>query len=167
MTFYVESETDKTLPFDVEEVADKVIIETLDSENCPYEVSVNVLLTDNEVIHAMNHQYRGIDRPTDVLSFPNVDYENPADFTGIEDIIEDYFDPENGELCLGDIVISVEKVYEQSEEYGHSLMREYAFLIAHSMLHLLGYDHMAPEEATVMEQKQEEILNRLGITRKE
>ena len=155
MTFYVESETDKTLPFDVEEVADKVIIETLDSENCPYEVSVNVLLTDNEGIHAMNHQYRGIDRPTDVLSFPNVDYENPADFTGIEDTIEDYFDPENGELCLGDIVISVEKVYEQSEEYGHS------------MLHLLGYDHMAPEEATVMEQKQEEILNRLGITRKE
>lgn len=167
MTFYVESETDKTLPFDVEEVASKVIVETLDSENCPYEVSVNVLLTDNEEIHAMNHQYRGIDRPTDVLSFPNVDYENPADFTGIEDTIEDYFDPENGELCLGDIVISVEKVYEQSEEYGHSLMREYAFLIAHSMLHLLGYDHMAPEEATVMEQKQEEILNRLGITRKE
>ena len=147
MTFYVESETDKTLPFDVEEVADKVIIETLDSENCPYEVSVNVLLTDNEGIHAMNHQYRGIDRPTDVLSFPNVDYENPADFTGIEDTIEDYFDPENGELCLGDIVISVEKVYEQSEEYGHSLMREYAFLIAHSMLHLLGYDHMAPEDS--------------------
>ena len=167
MTFYVESETDKTLPFDVEEVADKVIIETLDSENCPYEVSVNVLLTDNEGIHAMNHQYRGIDRPTDVLSFPNVDYENPADFTGIADIIEDYFDPENGDLCLGEMVISVENVYEQSEEYGHSLMREYAFLIAHSMLHLLGYDHMAPEEATVMEQKQEEILNRLGITRKE
>ena len=167
MTFYVESETDKTLPFEAEEVAGKVIVEALDLENCPYEVSVNVLLTDDQGIHAMNKQYRGIDRPTDVLSFPNVDYENPADFTGIEDTIEDYFDPENGELCLGDIVISVEKVYEQSEEYGHSLMREYAFLIAHSMLHLLGYDHMAPEEATVMEQKQEEILNRLGITRKE
>ena len=142
MTFYVESETEKTLPFDVEEVASKVIVETLDSENCPYEVSVKVLLTDNEEIHAMNHQYRGIDRPTDVLSFPNVDYSSPADFTGIEYTIEDYFDPENGELCLGDIVISIEKVYEQAEEYGHSSLREYAFLIAHSRLHLLGYDHM-------------------------
>lgn len=165
MTFYVESETDKTLPFDVEEVAGKVIVEALDSENCPYEASVNVLLTDNERIHAMNHQYRGIDRPTDVLSFPNVDYSSPADFSGIEGTIEDYFDPESGELCLGDIVISVEKVYEQAKEYGHSPLREYAFLIAHSMLHLLGYDHIESEEATLMEQKQEEILNRLGIRR--
>lgn len=167
MTFYVESETDKTLPFDAEEVAGKVITEALDMEDCPYEVSVNVLLTDDQGIHAMNRQYRGIDRPTDVLSFPNVDYTNPADFTGIEDTIEDYFDPENGELCLGDIVISVDKVYAQSEEYGHTPRREYAFLIAHSMLHLLGYDHMEPAEAAVMEQKQEEILNRLGITRNE
>lgn len=167
MTFYVESETERALPFDVEEVAGKVIVETLDSEKCPYEVSVNVLLTDNEGIHALNQQYRGIDRPTDVLSFPNVDYESPADFSAIEDNIGDYFDPENGELCLGDIVISVDKVYEQSEEYGHSALREYAFLIAHSMLHLLGYDHMEPREAEVMERKQEEILDRLGITRSE
>ena len=167
MTFYVESETDKTLPFEAEEVAGKVIVEALDLENCPYEVSVNVLLTDDQGIHAMNKQYRGIDRPTDVLSFPNVDYENPSDFTGIEDTAEDYFDPESGELCLGDIVISVDKVYAQAEEYGHTPRREYAFLIAHSMLHLLGYDHMEPDEAAVMEQKQEDILNRLGITRNE
>ena len=167
MTFYVESETDKTLPFEAEEVAGKVIVEALDLENCPYEVSVNVLLTDDQGIHAMNKQYRGIDRPTDVLSFPNVDYENPSDFTGIEDTAEDYFDPESGELCLGYIVISVDKVYAQAEEYGHTPRREYAFLIAHSMLHLLGYDHMEPDEAAVMEQKQEEILNRLGITRNE
>ena len=167
MTFYVESETDKTLPFEAEEVAGKVIVEALDLENCPYEVSVNVLLTDDQGIHAMNKQYRGIDRPTDVLSFPNVDYENPSDFTGIVDTAEDYFDPESGELCLGDIVISVDKVYAQAEEYGHTPRREYAFLIAHSMLHLLGYDHMEPDEAAVMEQKQEEILNRLGITRNE
>ena len=165
MTFYVESETDRALPFDVEEVAGKVIVEALDYENCPYEVSVNVLLTDNAGIHEMNKQYRGIDRPTDVLSFPNVDYEKPADFSGIEDNIEDYFDPENGELCLGDIVISVDRVYEQSDEYGHSAKREYAFLIAHSMLHLLGYDHMESDEAAVMERKQEEILDKLGITR--
>jgi probable rRNA maturation factor len=165
MTFYVENETDKELPFDIKEVADKVINEALDYENCPYEVTVDVLITDNEGIHEMNREHRGIDRPTDVLSFPNVDYESPADFSGLEDREEDYFDPESGELCLGDIVISIDKVFEQAKEYGHSPMREYAFLIAHSMLHLLGYDHMEPSEAAVMEAKQEEILTRLGITR--
>jgi probable rRNA maturation factor len=165
MTFCVENETDKELPFDIKKVADKVINEALDYENCPYEVTVDVLITDNEGIHEMNREHRGIDRPTDVLSFPNVDYESPADFSNIEDREEDYFDPESGELCLGDIVISIDKVFEQAKEYGHSPMREYAFLIAHSMLHLLGYDHMEPSEAAVMEAKQEEILTRLGITR--
>ena len=79
--------------------------------------------------------------------------------------VEDYFDPETGELCLGDIVISIDKVYEQAQEYGHAPLREFAFLVAHSMLHLLGYDHMEPDEAEVMEAKQEEILTKLGITR--
>ena len=167
MTFCVENESGKELSFDVEEIAGKVIEEALEYENCPYEVIVDVLLCDNEGIHVMNREHRGIERPTDVLSFPNVDYETPADFSGIEDSIEDYFDPESGDLCLGDIVISVDKVLEQAKEYGHSPKREYAFLIAHSMLHLLGYDHMEPEEAAVMEHKQEEILNRLGITRNE
>lgn len=165
MTFYVENETDKELPFDIEEVAKIVIEEVLDSENCPYEVIVDVTLTDNDGIHLMNKEFRNIDRPTDVLSFPNVDYSEPADFEGIEEMIEDYFDPESGELCLGDIVISIDKVYEQAEEFGHSPKREYAFLIAHSMLHLLGYDHMEPEEAKVMESKQENILAKVGITR--
>lgn len=165
MTFCVESETDRTLPFDVEKVSEKVIMEALESEKCPYEAEVAVLLTDNEGIHAMNNEFRGIDRPTDVLSFPNVDYETPADFSGLEDRAEDYFDPESGELCLGDIVINVDRVYEQASEYGHSVLREYAFLVAHSMLHLLGYDHMESAEAAVMEHKQEEILIRLGITR--
>ena len=95
MIFYVENETDKTLPFDVEEVAKKVILQALDQEQCPYEATVSVLLTDNEGIHAMNKEFREVDRPTDVLSFPNVDYEAPADFSGIEDMIEDYFDPES------------------------------------------------------------------------
>lgn len=165
MTFYVENETDQELPFDVEEIAGKVIEQALEQEKCPYETLVSVLLTDNEGIHAMNKEFRDVDRPTDVLSFPNVDYETPADFSGIEEMIEDYFDPESGELCLGDIVISIDKVYEQAKEYGHSPLREYAFLIAHSMLHLLGYDHMVEDEAKVMEAKQEEILSALGITR--
>lgn len=165
MTFCVENETDLELPFDVKEIAEKVIEEALEYENCPYEAVVDVTLTDNEGIHAMNREFRKIDNATDVLSFPNVDYESPADFSEIESRAEDYFDPESGELCLGDIVISIEKVYEQANEYGHSPLREYAFLLAHSMLHLLGYDHMEADEAEVMERKQEEILNRLGITR--
>jgi probable rRNA maturation factor len=165
MTFCVENETDKELPFDIEEVAGKVITQALDYEGCPYEVTVDVLITDNDRIQEMNKEHRGIDRPTDVLSFPNVDYESPADFSKLEDFAEDYFDMESGELCLGDIVISIDKVFEQAKEYGHSPMREYAFLIAHSMLHLMGYDHMESSEAAVMEEKQEEILTKLGITR--
>lgn len=165
MTFCVDNETNQELPFDVEKIANQVIEKSLEQEGCPYEVSVSVLLTDNEGIHAMNKEFRGIDRPTDVLSFPNVDYEAPADFSGIEDYVEDYFDPESGELCLGDIVISIDKVYEQANEYGHAPLREFAFLVAHSMLHLMGYDHMEEDEAKVMEAKQEEILSSLGITR--
>ena len=165
MTFCVESETKRTLPFDVEDIAGKVIREALVFEKCPYEAEVSVLLTDSEKIQLMNKEFRGIDQPTDVLSFPNVDYETPADFSGVEEQAEDYFNLESGELCLGDIVINVDRVYEQAHMYGHSPLREYAFLIAHSMLHLLGYDHMGGSEAAVMEEKQEEILKRLGITR--
>ncbi|MDE7323617.1 MAG: rRNA maturation RNase YbeY [Lachnospiraceae bacterium] len=167
MTFCVESETKQELPFDVEQIAGKVIREALEYERCPYEVTVNVLLTDNEGICELNSQFRGIDTPTDVLSFPNVDYESPSDFSEIEASAVDYFDPESGELYLGDIAVSVDKVYEQAEEYGHSVMREYAFLLAHSMLHLMGYDHMEPGEAAIMERKQEDILDRLNITRTE
>lgn len=165
MTFCVVNETGQKLPFDAQAVAVRVISETLAYENCPYEAAVDITLTDNEGIHAMNREFRDMDCPTDVLSFPNVDYTEPADFSELECRAEDYFDPESGELCLGDIVISVEKVYEQAQEYGHSPLREYAFLIAHSMLHLLGYDHMEDQEALEMERRQEEILCRLGIRR--
>ena len=165
MTFYVENETDALFPFDVNQVVEQVTEAVLDAEDCPYEVQINVLLTDNEGIHRFNKEYRGIDKETDVLSFPNLDFESPADFTIEESREADYFDPDSGELILGDIIISVDKVTEQAESYGHSTRREFAFLVAHSMLHLCGYDHMEPEEAAIMERKQELILNGLGITR--
>ena len=165
MTFYVENETDVTFDFDIQEIVEAVAMEILDTEECPYESQVNVLLTDNEGIHAFNKEYRQIDRETDVLSFPNLDYANPGDFEIDEDMEADYFDPDTGELILGDIIISVEKVAEQAGNYGHSQKREFAFLVAHSMLHLCGYDHMEPEEAAVMERKQEAALTKLGITR--
>lgn len=167
MTFYVENETEVTFPFEVEELVEKIALSVLDTENCEYEAQVNVLLTDNAGIHEYNKEYRGIDRETDVLSFPNVDFEAAGVFDIAEEMEADYFDPDTGELILGDIIISVDKVKEQSESYGHSLKREFAFLVAHSMLHLCGYDHMEPEEAVVMEAKQEETLKALGITRED
>ena len=96
-----------------------------------------------------------------------VDYNLPVDFALVDEGPECYLNPETDELVLGDIMVSVDKVYEQAEEYGHSSKREFAFLIAHSMLHLLGYDHMEEEERMVMETKQEAILKALGITRNE
>ena len=165
MTLFLENETGEDLPFDMEDTARLVCEQALEQEGCPYEVQVNLLLVDNESIRQMNRECRDIDRATDVLSFPNVDFETEGVFDIDEDVEADYFDPDTGELILGDICISLDKVREQAEEFGHSLRREYAFLIAHSMLHLCGYDHMEPEEAARMEAKQEEILQTLGITR--
>lgn len=165
MTLFAENETNVTFPFSVEEIAKNVAEEVLETEACPYEVTLNLLLTDNEGIKEYNRQYRDIDRETDVLSFPNLDFPSPGDFSLATEHEADYFDPETGELILGDIIISVDKVREQAESYGHSQKREFAFLVAHSMLHLCGYDHMEDEERVVMEEKQEAVLQKLGITR--
>ncbi len=165
MTFYVENETDTTFDFSPEEIVKKVAEAVLDEEKCPYETEISVLLTDNEGIWQYNKQYREIDRPTDVLSFPNLSFETISDFDTACSEEADCFHPDTGELILGDIIISVDKVQEQAATYGHSMLREFSFLVAHSMLHLCGYDHMEPEDAKLMEQKQDKILNTLGITR--
>lgn len=166
MTLIFENEGNYELGFDPEALARQVIDQVLDMEQCPYEAEAELILTDPENILRMNREFRGIDRETDVLSFPMTEYPVPASFDFLEtEAGDDCFNPDTGELLLGDIVISVSRAEAQAEEYGHSLRREYAFLIAHSMLHLLGYDHMSPEEAAVMEQKQEAALQALGITR--
>ena len=157
MTLYIEEEGKATLPFDVKETAELIVETVLEYEDCPYEAEVNLLLTDDEEIRIMNREHRQIDRATDVLSFPMLDYETPGDLSGIEER-GDAFNPESGELVLGDIVISKDRVIAQAEEYGHSVRREYAFLIAHSMLHLLGYDHMEEEERRLMEDRQRGIM---------
>ena len=143
----------------------KVIRTALAAEGVTAACEVDVLLTDDENIHQINLDMRQIDNPTDVLSFPMCDFETPGDFSLLEETPEEYFNPDTGELMLGDIVISVEKVKEQAEKYGHSETRELAFLVAHSMLHLSGYDHMEEEERLEMEQKQSEILERRGYRR--
>ena len=147
MTIDFENESSLDLGLDLYGVAQDVVSCALDYMDCPYEAQVSILITDDDEIHRINLEQRQIDRPTDVLSFPMVNYETP------------------GDLLLGDIVISADKVAAQAEEYGHSRRREYAFLIAHSMLHLMGYDHMTPEDAAEMERLQEEILQQLGISR--
>lgn len=165
MTLNIEYETAIKLEIEYETIISKVVDMAMDTEDCPYEAEINVILTDNEEIKNINKSYREVDAPTDVLSFPMVDYETPADFSHLEDNTDDYFNPETGELLLGDIIVSVEKVVTQAQEYGHSKERELGFLIAHSMLHLFGYDHMEEEERRVMEEKQRMILDKLGITR--
>lgn len=164
MTLFFEEEGNLELDLPCKELAEKVIEAALDYIECPYEAEVNLLLTMNGEIQEMNNNFREINRATDVLSFPMIDYEEAGNFDFLEDVM-DVFHPESGELMLGDIVISKEKVVSQAEEYGHSIEREYAFLIAHSMLHLFGYDHMEEEARIEMEQKQKEILEQLQILR--
>jgi probable rRNA maturation factor len=165
MTINIEYEADKKLEIPYEDIIKNVVMESLDYEGCPYEAEVNVLITDNETIRQINKEYRKIDKPTDVLSFPMIEYEVPSHFEHLEEMVNDYFNPETGELLLGDIVVSVDKVEEQAKNYGHTPKRELAFLIAHSMLHLCGYDHIEDEERLEMERKQSEILNQGGYIR--
>lgn len=115
-------------------------------ENCLF----NIIIVDNTYIHKLNKDYRGIDRPTDVISFALEDYK--------DDIALDF-------RMLGDIYISLDKAKEQAMEYGHSFLREICFLTIHGLLHLLGYDHMEKEDEIVMFKKQDEILNEFGITK--
>lgn len=160
---YLECDPWKT-DFDPEKLAKQVAEAVLDYENCPYEAEMSVTLTTDAQIRSINMEQREIDRATDVLSFPMVEYPSPGQFDFLEDA-QDNFDPDTGELFLGDIVISTERAESQAKEYGHSLLREYAFLIAHSMFHLLGYDHMTEAEASVMEKKQREVMKILHISR--
>ena len=164
MTIQIDYEAERKLDIDYEKLASKVAAHILETEHCPYDVCVNLVITDNEEIKRVNTEFRSIGAPTDVLSFPMIPFETPADYSVAEDD-ESCFDLDSGELLLGDIMISAERAAAQAEEYGHSVKREFCFLVAHSMLHLLGYDHMTPEEAADMEARQAKALEELGITR--
>lgn len=129
----------------------RAILETLALEGFERDAEVSVTLTDNETIRAINDEYRGIGEATDVLSFPQFDRA------------EDY--PPRGFVPLGDIVVSVERANDQALLYGHSFERELAFLVAHSTLHLLGYDHVNDAEGErVMREKQRAVMDRLGLS---
>ena len=163
MTINIEYETDQELGIDYAALASQVADKVLEMEKCPYDGQVNLVLTDNEEIKRVNTEFRNIQAPTDVLSFPMIPFETPADYSVVEED-ESYFDLDSDELLLGDIMISVPKVFAQAEEYGHSVKREFCFLVAHSMLHLLGYDHMTDEDKAVMRAKEEEALREIRLS---
>ena len=163
MSLEICYEAEESLELPYEEIAEKVVNACLTAENCPFEAEVSLSFVDEEEIRELNRDYREIDRETDVLSFPMLEFEAPAVFP--EEIGEEDSNPDTGEVPLGDIVINVRRVKTQAAEYGHSEIRELAFLIAHSMLHLMGYDHMEEEERMGMEARQREILDALGYQR--
>ncbi|MBQ8799354.1 MAG: rRNA maturation RNase YbeY [Lachnospiraceae bacterium] len=165
MTITIEEETKVPFTFDYTALTELVINGTLDFVECPYEAEVNVLFTDNDSIREINRENREIDAPTDVLSFPIGEYPVPGFFDDLEEEQPEVFHPDTGELMLGDIVISVERVVSQAEEFGHSIERELGFLLAHSVLHLCGFDHMEEEERMIMEEKQRQIMDMLKIYR--
>jgi len=154
MTLLTDNRTDCDCS-QYEGLFEAVVKESLKSEGFDENFEVSLSIVDNNEIHAINKQFRHIDRPTDVLSFPQLTFEEG----------EKAEKNEKGEVILGDIIISMERAKEQAAEYGHSVERELAFLTAHSMLHLCGYDHMTEPEEKIMFEKQEKILERLGITR--
>ena len=131
-----------------ESLMKRVIRKTVGEEYPDHKFEVNVTICDDDEIRVINKEHRGIDKPTDVLSFPFLDFETPDTMT-----------------LLGDIIISRDTAYRQAEEYGHSPKREFCFLAAHSALHLLGYDHETEVEREEMEAKQRKILDELGIKR--
>ena len=175
MTFYVEMEEDLLTgtvneaatatasdgSFDLDAVTEAVIKAFAADVKCPHETQLNIVLVGDEEMRRINAEKRGRDEVTDVLSFPVSTYPAPADFGHLAGDVS-AFDPDSGELLLGDVVICSPRLRAQAEAFGHGIKREYAFLLLHSLLHLVGYEH---DGDGVMEEKQEAILLGLGICR--
>ncbi|GIM28068.1 endoribonuclease YbeY [Clostridium polyendosporum] len=164
---YIDNRQDKILvDEDFEKKVEEVIRFALFEEGVNRECEISVIFIDNSQIREINKETRNIDKETDVLSFPMLDYPKGKVY---KDVYKNYnFQASymnEGELVLGDIVLSLEKTQEQSNEYSHSYLREACYLVVHSVLHLLGYDHMEEEEKKIMREREEVILNKLSITR--
>lgn len=147
----------KTDEFD--EIIEKAIRTALSEEKIEEECEISVTLCSNEEITALNEEYMKREGPTDVLSFPMLSFDEDRK------IIPESMVYDGGLLVLGDIVISVERAESQAAQFGHSLMREVGFLTVHSMLHLLGYDHMKEDEREIMQSKEKIILNKMNLPR--
>lgn len=159
MIIYFENRQDKlAVTYKLKMLIRAAVEATLDYEQYENPAEVSITFTDNEDIHALNQKFRGVDRPTDVLSFPLFDYEGESEEPPVDELIG----------MLGDVVLSLEQAARQAEEYGHSFEREVAFLTVHSMLHLLGYDHeTGDEDEADMRARQRAIMENLGLGVKE
>lgn len=163
MEVFIEWMYKEELASQYDDLITRSIASVLECEIETSEVELSVSIVDNKEIHGVNLEQRGIDRATDVLSFPMLDYNKDESLDG--QITNTFPNPETGLHYLGDMVISWDKVIEQSEAYGHTLERELSFLVVHSVLHLLGYDHMNPADESLMLAKQKEIMTKLGLSR--
>ncbi|MBP1889535.1 putative rRNA maturation factor [Clostridium moniliforme] len=164
---YVDNRQDKIeVSKEFIENLEKVIEFALKEEEVLIPSEISMIFVDNEEIREINNETRGIDRATDVLSFPMLDYEDKKVFKELykdKDFDITFMDGE--ELVLGDIVLSLERALEQSKEYNHSFEREASYLVVHSVLHLLGYDHMEELDKKIMRKREEDILSKLNIRR--
>ncbi len=138
------------------------VITALKALKPDFDICVNISIVSNEEIRVLNKENRGIDKETDVLSFPMLEYEVPEKLKS--ELCEFDYDPDNNCVFLGDIILSKEKIELQAEEYGHTLLRESVYLTLHGILHLLGYDHMIDEDKKLMRAREKEILGVLGIS---
>ena len=153
MIYFLNNQDAISITYKAKMLIRRAVCETLAHEGFENSAQVSVTFTDNEKIQKINNEFRGIAKPTDVLSFPLTDYE------GAQAPFADELDG-----SLGDIVISLERAQEQAEEFGHSFEREIAFLTVHSMLHLLGYDHVNSEEEDLdMRKRQSDVLKNMGL----
>lgn len=154
MIYFNNDQNKLSITYKLKMLVRRAVDATLSFEGYENDCEVSVTFTDNEHIHLLNEQYRGVDRPTDVLSFPLIDFSGDGDEPAID----------APAVSLGDIVISLEKAAEQAVEFGHSFERETAFLTVHSMLHLLGYDHETGEEDELdMRARQTAIMEAMGL----
>ena len=156
LTVYFENEQSiYPIKYKLKMLIRRAIVETLAYEQYENDAEVSVTLTDSASIQSVNHRFRGIDAPTDVLSFPLFDYEGTSEEPPVDEFVG----------MLGDIVLSLEQAERQADEFGHSFEREVAFLCVHSMLHLLGYDHETGEEDEAdMRHRQSEIMDLMGLS---
>lgn len=163
VTIWIDNENEFDVFEDYQNVIETVVKACIEEENYPSNIEVSISIVDNKEIQRLNLEFRNIDRATDVLSFPMINFNNNLNLDSVD--IKDCINIDTKEIVLGDIIISVEQARKQALEFNHSLKREIAFLTAHSMFHLMGYDHEDIDEEKVMIEKQEKVLSKIGITR--
>lgn len=164
---FIDNRQDKIeVTEELENIIKNVIEYALKEEQVNISCEISIIFIDNEEIKVINKENRNIDKVTDVLSFPMLDYPKGKVFKEVYCNCEfEESDLDDGNLVLGDIALSLERAKEQSIEFGHSFLREASYLTVHSVLHLLGYDHMEEEEKACMRKREEEILNKFELIR--